>query len=195
MANDEADRMTVVRPAEVLRDTDRDSVGVVRVLSDDAGTPGQEREYQAGDEALVEAGQAEWVVAPVHLPSAGRRLDFDAEREATPDDGVETYPPAEPTTGARRSAARAEGVVEAHSDEGLGEKMAKARATTRRRTADRGGDAETQARLGGLGARSGPVTAQSDLPADRQLAEAATAGDEGDDKGRSATKKTAASKR
>lgn len=165
MANSE--ELTQKRATDVLRDSDRDSVGVVRILSDSAGTPGDEREYETGDEALVEAGRAEWVVAPVHLPSAGRRLDTDAEREALPADGAEAYPPAEPTTAARRSEARREGVVDAHSDEGLGERLVKARADVARASASKEGDARTQAKLGGFGARSGPATAQSDLPADQ----------------------------
>jgi hypothetical protein len=74
--------------AEVLRDSNRVSVGVVRILSADAGKPGSEREYRSGDEALVEAGKAEWVVAPVHSVAAGKRLDGDAERDVDP-------PPAE----------------------------------------------------------------------------------------------------
>src|SRR5437870_4485085 len=96
MVNEE---LTQRRATDVLRDTDRDSVGVLRVLSAQAGTPGEEREYGPGDEALVEAGLAEWVVAPVHLPSAGRRLNHDGEREPAPLGGIEAYPPAEPTSG------------------------------------------------------------------------------------------------
>lgn len=175
MANDDVAALTQKRATDVLRDTDRDSVGVVRVLSQDAGTPGEEREYKAGDEALVEGGLAEWVVAPVHLPSAGRRLDHDAGREPTPLDGVEAYPPAEPTSGARRAEARERGFVQAHVAEGVGEKLAAQRVKVARGSSDDGGDAKTQAALGGLGARSGPVTARSDLAADRQLAEAASA--------------------
>lgn len=178
-----SDELTQRRASSVLRDTDRDSVGVLRVLSADAGSPGEEREYEAGDEALVEAGLAEWVVAPVHLPSAGRRLDHDAQREPTPRGGIEAYPPAEPTTAARRAEAREKGFVKAHADEGVGEKLALKRRDVARGLGDGGDgeDAKVQAGLGGLGARSGPVTARSDLAADRQLAEAAsTAGDEGD---------------
>lgn len=156
------------KPAsEVLRDTDRNSAGVVRILADSAGTPGEEREYEPGDEALVEAGLAVWVVAPVHLPAAGRRLDTDAEREPAPLDGVEAYPPAEPTTVARRSKARAEGVVDAQVDEGAGEKLAARRREVARGVAGTEGDASLQAELGGRAARSGPVTARSDLAADQ----------------------------
>lgn len=158
--------------AEVLRDTDRVSVGVVRILSAAAGTPGEEREYQTGDEAIVEAGQAEWVVAPVHSPAAGRRLDTDAEREQTPLGGVEVYPPAEPTTAARRSAARIDGSVEAHSDTGVGEQLAAKRAEVARDAVPREGDVKLQAELGGRAARSGPASAQSDLPADKPVEEA-----------------------
>lgn len=164
------EELTQKRATDVLRDSDRDSVGVVRILTEHAGTPGEEREYQSGDEALVEAGRAEWVVAPVHLPSAGRRLSAtpgDAQREALPLDGAEAYPPAEPTTAARRSQARRDGAVDAHSDEGLGERLAKAHAEVARESAGQGGDARRQAELGGFGARSGPVTASSDLPADQ----------------------------
>lgn len=166
MANT-TEELTQKRATDVLRDSDRDSVGVVRILADAAGTPGEEREYQTGDEALVEAGRAEWVVAPVFLPSAGRRLDTVTDREAVPADGAEAYPPAEPTTSARRSQARREGAVDAHSDEGLSERLAKARAEVAREAASQGGDARRQAELGGFAARSGPVTAQSDLPADQ----------------------------
>lgn len=161
--NENITELTTRRAADVLTTTDRDSVGVVRILSDSAGTPGEEREYRAGDEALVEAGRAEWVVAPVHLPSAGRRLDNDAEREQTPADGVEAYPPAEPTTPQRRGQARREGVVEAHSDSGVAEKLAAARVKAAREETSTDGDAKTQAELGGLNARSGPVTASGDL--------------------------------
>jgi hypothetical protein len=161
--NDLTQELTLKRATDVIRDSDRDSVGVVRILSGSAGTPGEEREYQAGDEALVEAGQAEWVVAPVHSPAAGRRLDTDAEREQTPRDGIEVYPPAEPTTASRRSQARVEGYVDAHSDTGVGEKLAAARAETARNATASDGDAKTQAALGGLSARSGPVTAPGDL--------------------------------
>lgn len=168
--------LTRVRASSVLRDTDRASVGVVRILGSGHGTPGEEREYEVGDEALVENGLAEWVVAPVHAPEAGRRLDHDAEREATPLAGVETYPPAEPTTGERRAAARAKGSVEAHSAEGLGGDLAAKRAEVARDLATANDDARVQAELGGLGARSGPITARSDLPADQQLAEASAAG-------------------
>jgi hypothetical protein len=154
----------------LAQESDRDSFGVLRVLSSDAGTPGEEREYKPGDEALVEAGLAEWVVAPVHHPSAGRRLDHDAEREATPLGGVETYPPAEPTTHARRAESREAGFVEAHTAEGFGEELAAKRVEVARAQRATGeGDVEEQAALGGLGARSGPVTAQSDLAADKAL--------------------------
>lgn len=163
--NDVADLATR-RASDVLRDTDRDSVGVVRILADSAGTAGEVREYEAGDEALVEAGRAEWVVAPVHAPSAGRRLDTDAQREALPADGVEAFPPADgdPT---RESEARRKGYVQAHSDEGLGERLASRRAEVARtavRRADEG-DAKTQAALGGFGARSGPVSNPGNLTA------------------------------
>jgi hypothetical protein len=161
------EELTTKPASEVLRDSDRDSVGVVRILADSAGKTGEEREYAPGDEALVEAGQAEWVVAPVHLPSAGRRLDHDAEREPAPLSGVEVYPPAEPTTADRRAEARREGSVAAHSDEGFGEKLASRRAEVARDTASGDGDAARQAALGGLGARSGPATATSDLAADK----------------------------
>lgn len=186
----EVDKLTSTPAHEVLRDSDRVSVGVVRILNAIAGTPGDEREYETGDEALVENGVAEWVVAPVHLPAAGRRLDHDAEREATPLGGIETYPPAEPTDAARRATARQEGYVDAHSDEGLAENLAGQRAKVARKLAT-DSDAATQARLGGLGARSGPVNANSDLAADKARDTAATspAGDE--DKG---SRSTAAAK-
>jgi hypothetical protein len=135
----------VIRHAErSLHGTDGVSAGVVRILSKDAGKPGEEREYKTGDEALVESGQAEWVVAPIHYPGAGRR----------------------------RVKARLDGVVAAASEKGLGAKLAEARAESERKNAGRGGDAKLQAKLGGRGARSGPVTAQSDLPADQPVEEA-----------------------
>jgi hypothetical protein len=168
---------------DVRRETERTSYGAVRILSNSAGSPGEEREYQAGDEALVESGQAEWVVAPVHLPAAGRRLDTDAEREPAPADGVETYPPAEPTDAGRRAEARVKGTVAAHVDEGLGEKLTTARREAQRTSSSEGGDAKLQAELGGRGARSGPATAQSDLPADQPVATDDTAA--GDDSARS----------
>jgi hypothetical protein len=186
------DDLTTKSASEVLRDSDRDSVGVVRVLAASAGKPGEEREYVPGDEALVEQGVAEWVVAPVHLPSAGRRLDHDAEREATPLAGVEAYPPAEPTTAARRGEARHVGHVKAHSAEGLSEKLAAKRVEVARGLADES-DAALQAELGGLGARSGPVTAHSDLGADKALRDLAVGradgadGADGDKAGKSAT--------
>lgn len=161
--NENISELTTRRAGDVLLTSDRDSVGVVRILSDSAGTPGEEREYQAGDEALVEASRAEWVVAPVHLPSAGRRLDGDAEREQTPADGVEAYPPAEPTSPQRRGQARKEGTVEAHSDAGVAEKLAAARVKAAREETSTDGDAKQQAELGGMNARSGPVTAPGDL--------------------------------
>lgn len=167
MAND--DNLHLKSAQQVLAETDRDSYGVVRVLSDSAGTPGEEREYEPGDEALVDSGRAEWVIAPVHLPSAGRRLDSTpgaAEKEPTPLDGVEVYPPAEPTTPQRRSEARKEGYVEAHSDEGVAEKVASKRAEIARENTGGGtdkGDAKLQASLGGLSARSGPVSVPNDL--------------------------------
>lgn len=163
MSNDEVDRLVNERAANVLATTDRNSVGVIRILADSAGTPGQEREFKDGDETLVEQGVAEWVVAPVHLPSAGRRLDANAEVSATPADGVETYPPAEPTTSARRSEARAEGAVSAHTNDGLRDALEDARTAP----ASVDGDAALQASLGGRGARSGPVSATSDLEADK----------------------------
>jgi hypothetical protein len=169
--------------SDVLASSERDSVGVVRILSDDAGTPGAEREYKSGDEVLVERGQAEWVVAPVHLPSAGRRLDGRAEVEATPDDGVEVYPPAEPTSAARRTEARREGIVDAHTAEGLSADLAEARVGTARDD----GDAKLQGQLGGRGVRSGPVTSGSDLPADQPVE-----GSDADDK---SAKKTATPKK
>jgi hypothetical protein len=165
----------VIRHAErSLHGTDGVSAGVVRILSKDAGKPGEEREYKTGDEALVESGQAEWVVAPIHYPGAGRRLSGQggSEHEAVPADGVETYPPAEPTSADRRVKARLDGVVAAASEKGLGAKLAEARAESERKNAGRGGDAKLQAKLGGRGARSGPVTAQSDLPADQPVEEA-----------------------
>jgi hypothetical protein len=128
-----------LRGSDVLRDGGRDSFGVVRILSADAGQPGEEREYEVGDEALVEYGLAEWVIAPVHLPSAGRRLDHDAEREPTPLGGVEAYPPAGPTSAARRTEAREKGYVEAHIHEGLGEKLARRRTEVARSLAERDG--------------------------------------------------------
>jgi len=161
--NDVAD-LVQRRAADVLRDTDRKSVGVVRVLSASAGTPGDVREYESGDEALVEAGQAEWVVAPVHSPEAGRRLDTDAEREQTPRGGIEAFPPADGDPH-REAEARRKGYVQAHSDGGVGERLAAKRAEAAR-NADRAGDDDvrTQAALGSLSARSGPVSAEgSDL--------------------------------
>jgi hypothetical protein len=173
MTEYDADRLATRPASEVLRDTDAVSVGSVRILNDSAGTPGEERPYEAGDEALVEGGHAEWVVAPVHLPAAGRRLDGDAEREQIPAGGIEVYPPAEPTTAARRAEARRVGYVDAHSDEGVGEKLAARRAEVARSRGGRDdGDVARQASLGGHGARSGPVTAPSDLPADEVPAEA-----------------------
>lgn len=186
-----SDELTTRSAAEVLRDTDRDSVGVVRILNSSAGKPGEEREYKAGDEALVEHGLAEWVVAPVHLPSAGRRLDHDAESEPTPLDGAEAYPPAEPTTGARRAHARDKGWVDAHTDGGFAEKLGAARTKAARSAADSDGDAKLAAELGGLGARSGPVTARSELPADRQLAEQTSGDVDAPARERSATPKAA----
>lgn len=163
----DVDALTQKRATDVLRDSDRDSVGVVRVLSKNAGSPGEEREYEAGDEALVETGQAEWVLAPVHLPSAGRRLDHDAERGALPREGIEVYPPAEPTSGARRVAARLKGWVDAHSDDSVADKISKGRVDAERSLAQRDdSDAKLQAELGGNAARSGPATAYSDLPSD-----------------------------
>jgi hypothetical protein len=173
---DDVDALTQKRASDVLRDTDRDSVGVVRILRDGAGPPGDEREYQPGDEALVETGAAEWVVAPVHLPSAGRRLDGApgaAQTSATPLDGVEVYPPAEPTTFARRSEARKEGSVEAHTSD-VDEALVKVRKDNAPASPD--GDAKTQAALGGRSARSGPVTRGSDILPDVEEAPAAEPG-------------------
>jgi len=155
---------------------DQHTYGVTRVLSSQAGSPGEEREYEVGDEALVEAGLAEWVVAPVFEPAAGRRHD-DASREPTPLGGIEAFPVAEPTTPARRAEARPKRVADAHVDEGLGEKLAAKRRDVARGLSDgdEGDDAKTQAGLGSLGARSGPVTARSDLAADKQLAAASDA--------------------
>jgi hypothetical protein len=116
----------------------------------------------------------------VHAPEAGRRLDHDAEREQTPLGGIEVFPPAEPTTGGRRQAAREQGYVDAHSDDGLGERLAARRVQAIRDLADgeAGDDVRSQAELGGLGARSGPVTKPSELAADKALAAgAATTGD------------------
>ncbi len=161
-----SENLDLIHAQDVIRaNPEVGSLGVTRVLAESAGTPGEERAYQLGDEALVEQGVAEWVVAPVHTPAAGRRYDTDAERETTPRDGVEAYPPAEPTTGARRSEARIEGVVVASIDEGVGQKLASARVEAARNVGD--GDAKTQAQLGGRGVRGGPVTATSDLPVDQ----------------------------
>lgn len=167
MAHDD-EGLHLKSPQEILRDTDRDSYGVVRITSGAAGTVGEEREYEAGDEALVEAGQAEWVVAPVHLPSAGRRLDAGrADEEARPLGGVEVYPPAEPTSSARRSQARTEGFVEAHSDEGLAERLAAKRSEVARGVRATGEeDVRTQAAVGGLGARTGGGVTAADLVGD-----------------------------
>jgi hypothetical protein len=157
-------------------DENRTSFGVVRILSADAGRPGEERDYEVGDEALVEHGLAEWVVAPSFSPAAGRRLNHDAGREPTPLGGVEAYPPAEPTTAARRAEAREKGFVEAHVHEGLGEKLAARRLEVARGLAEEDGEGvRTQLALGSLGARSGPATARSDLAADVALAEASAA--------------------
>lgn len=178
MADKNMTALSSLSTADVLRDTDRTSFGVLRVLSEQAGSPGEEREYEPGDEALVEAKLAEWVVAPVHLPAAGRRFNHDGQREPAPLGGIEAYPPAEPTTSARRTEARQKGYVDAHVDEGLGERLAAKRREVARGLADgpEGEDAKTQAGLGSLSARSGPVTARSDLAADKQLA-AANEGD------------------
>lgn len=166
------------RPTDLLRDTDRDYFGVLRVLNSVAGTPGEEREYEAGDEALVEQGLAEWVVAPVFAPSAGRQLDGvgSAARAANPLGGVEVFPVAGPTNPARRSQARTQGFVEAHMDEGAEEKLAAKRSSLARDLASDGRDDVTlQAELGGLGARSGPASARSELPADQVRAAASAA--------------------
>jgi hypothetical protein len=163
----------------LAEDLGRDSYGVTRILASSAGTPGEEREYEPGDEALVEAGLAEWVVAPVHHPSAGRRLDTDAEREPTPLGGIEAYPPAEPTSWQRRAEARDKGSVGAHADEGLAEKLA-ARRFEVARDLRAGDDAEAQAELGSLGARSGPVTKPSELAADKALAAGSAAVSDGE---------------
>lgn len=167
---------------EILRTTDRDSYGVMRLTAVDTGRGelGAEVEYEPGDEALVEAGKATWVVAPVHLPSAGRRLDSTpgaAEKEATPLGGIEVFPPAEPTTPARRSEARFKGYVDAHTDEGLGEKLAAKRAEAARSTAT-GSDADdvkAQAAAGGLGARTGGGITAADLGVDEPAKKATKA--------------------
>jgi hypothetical protein len=168
MAKGEETAVGWPRSADALR-AGLDSYGVVRILSDAAGKPGEERPYQPGDEALVDAGRAEWVVGVVHTPAAGRRLDHDAEREALPMDGVEVYPPAEPTSSARRVEARYVGHVKANTDDGVGEKLASERARWAREDSGAGekGDAALQAELGGHAARSGPVTKHSDLPSDQ----------------------------
>lgn len=169
---EEVKNLAIRRASDVLRDTDRDSVGLVRVLSGTDGTAGDVREYEEGDEALVEAGRAEWVVAPVHAPSSGRRLDTDQEREALPRDGIEAFPPADGDP-LREAEARREGYVEAHTVDGLDGRLAAKRAEVARegtRTGD-DGDARTQAALGGLGARSGPITAPSDLTAEKLAGE------------------------
>ena len=176
MASENLASYAGMTPAEVALRTGRDSYGVVRVLNSSAGTPGAEREYEAGDEALVENGLAEWVIAPVHLPSAGRRLDGDAEREATPLGGIEAFPPATSYDHERDAEARREGYVTAFTDEGLGERMASKRASVARDLANED-DVKSNAALGSLGARSGPVTSRSDLPADKALAEASATGD------------------
>jgi hypothetical protein len=168
--------LSSLRAKEAFDASDDDSYGVVRILNSSAGSPGDERAYEVGDEALVEHGLAEWVVAPVHNPSAGRRLDHDAAREPTPLGGVEAYPPAEPTTSARRVEARQEGFVDAHVHEGLGEKLAARRVEVARDLAEGDGEGvRAQLALGSLSARSGPVTARSDLAADVALAEASAA--------------------
>lgn len=159
--------MEFVHAQDVIRaNPEVTSLGVTRVLASAAGSPGEERPYQTGDEVLVEQGVAEWVVAPVHTPAAGRRLDTDAEREPVPQAGVEAYPPAEPTTGVRRSQARAEGTVPAQADQGVAEQLAKARVQAAQQVVA-GSDAQTQAQLGTRGARSGPVSSASELPADQ----------------------------
>lgn len=45
---------------------------------------GTVRDYEPGDEELVEAGLAVWVSAPVHTPAAGRRLDGIQGRAEVP---------------------------------------------------------------------------------------------------------------
>lgn len=174
MANDDVKDLVSRRAADVLRDTDRKSVGVVRILSDSAGTPGDVREYESGDEALVEAGQAEWIVAPVHSPEAGRRLDTDAEREPHPRGGVEGFPPADGDP-QREAEARRKGYVDAYIDEGAGEKLAAKRAEVAKgaRESGRGDDVREQLKVANLSARSGPVTAEgSDLTPNKLLEDA-----------------------
>lgn len=163
MANDDTKGLAQKRASDVLRDTDRKSVGLVRIVAESAGTPGEVREYESGDEALVEAGQAQWVVAPVHSPAAGRRLDTDAEREATPAGGIEAFPPADGDP-FRDEEARRKGYVEAASDTGATEKLAAKRVEAARGAADVS-DAKAQAAAGGFGARSGPA----DLSASKLL--------------------------
>jgi hypothetical protein len=84
MSEKSVDAVKAGHGPRLLVETDRVSYGVTRVFKDvkepDETLPDQprdfvEREYEVGDEALVEAGEAEWVVAPVHSEEAGRRLD------------------------------------------------------------------------------------------------------------------------
>lgn len=192
MAHDKDD-LNLRGAGEVLRDTDRDSYGVIQLTGADTGRgePGEEIEYEPGDEALVDAGLAAWVVAPVHLPSAGRRLDAKpggAEESAAPLGGVEVFPPAEPTTPARRSGARVEGYAEAHTDDGLGERMASRRAEVARGVGSpEADDVKAQAALGGLGARTGGGITAADLVGE-DVAGTATVGPDQPPPARKATK-------
>lgn len=195
MANDEAGRLQVQRPTDVIHgDDDREYAGVTRVLT---GTDaGSEREYEPGDEALVEAGQAEWVVAPVFHPGAGRRLDGrpgSAEQSAAPRGGVEAYPPAEPTYPDRRTEARVEGVVDASTDSDVEGTISGKRAEAAKADEGRGSDAAEQAKLGGAGARSGPVTSEADNEKLGPKVEEPPAGDS-EDSGKTPAKKAASSR-
>ena len=170
-------RLYVESPGYILATTPGlHSAGITRVLNGAAGTPGEERLYQEGDEALVEQGYAEWVVAPVFTPEAGRRLDgaFSAEKTATPSGGVEAFPPAISYVPGREAKARADGYVEAFTtDEPVEAKLAVSRSKAAKDAA--GGDDKASLATASLGARSGPVTAHSELPADVQAAQAADA--------------------
>lgn len=182
MAHD-LNEFTGMTPGEVVARTDRDSYGVVRILNSSAGTPGDVREYKEGDEVLVENGLADWVVAPVHGVSAGRRLDGAgrAEVAATPMGGIEAFPNAESYDHGRDAAARRDGFVEAYSADGLAGRMAAKREEVAAGLADES-DVKLNASLGSLGARSGPVTSRSELPADKAIADASAAGDEAGEK-------------
>jgi hypothetical protein len=153
--------------------------GVVRVLSEAAGKPGDERDYEVGDDALIENGMAEWVVAPSNFVEDGLRLDSNSgRRAASPLGGVEAFPVASSTDGdnSRDVHARRHGSAPAHDAGSHDRDMAAAHAKAAELVAE-DSDAERQASLGSLGARSGPVTARSDLPADKAIAEASNAGD------------------